>query len=492
MKPILPAGRFFLPLLLIACSLLASCHNGKPTQADTEETAPSLIENDTEKFLYEKNGREITITGYSGIESSIRIPDEIGGLPVTAVAENAFHGFSYLEQVVIPDSVTVIDSAFVSCTDLKYAFIGKGVTSMNGAFRGCRSLETVAGGGSAVYMDEAFFGCSSLTKGVIPSSTQSALSAYADCTSLRTVEIRNGIPCLDGTFSGCRALTSVSIPESVLYLVSAFKNCSSLSEIRGGEKVTVYNGAFENCSHLKEITLGENTSELIGAFVGCSSLEEIHNQPVAVEKYAASFRGCRALREIIVPAVSDGSSLDAYSPADDFSACESATSVSLLAEFEVREDFCKAFSGLLSLKELTLPESRIPLYLRPAWEPSDAVYEGEDKGLAATLKKAKGASAVRITENYAVIGGRSFTHIYGYDTNVPDVEAILAEIDVSTFLPYRLTAYWCGYPTDGNRKEDTVTVERTYSFFLRTTGKNDGSLPESLKINGRDCAVGEP
>lgn len=51
--------------------------------------------------------------------------------------------------------------------------------------------------------------------------------------------------------------------------------------------------------------------------------------------------------------------------------------------------------------------------------------------------------------------------------------------------------YWCGYPTGGNRKTELVAIERTYSFFLRTTGTNDGLLPDTVTVNGRVCTVGE-
>ena len=57
--------------------------------------------------------------------------------------------------------------------------------------------------------------------------------------------------------------------------------------------------------------------------------------------------------------------------------------------------------------------------------------------------------------------------------------------------PFEKSMYWCGYPTGGNRKTGLVAIERTYSFFLRTTGTNDGLLPDTVTVNGRVCTVGE-
>ncbi len=479
-------------LLTTICFILVSCGQDRnKTYDSSDESFHSEIENDIRNFIYESEKDEITITGYSGIEASITIPSEIDGLPVTAIAENAFRGFLYLEKVIIPNSVKTIDYAFVSCESLEYVFIGKGVTSMNGAFRGCTSLKTVAGGTNVEYMDEAFLGCRSLVSGAVPSSARSALSSFSGCTSLKNASIKDGIVCLDKTFENCTNLRTIAIPDSVTYLVSAFSGCTALTEIEGGKNVSVYNTAFKGCIQLEEITLGNNITELISAFTGCSSLKKIENLPLSVEKYTASFSGCKSLSFIIVPAIRDEDSLAAYSPAEDFNGCESVFTVEIYANYVVREEFCKAFSGLLSLNELTLPQETAEALLRVSYSFTDAVYEGNDKKVASALKASKKAGTVRVTDDYAVIGGTSYSHIYGGDVYEIDAAAEAESISVRDFKPFELKSYWCGYPTGGNRKTETVAVERTYSFYLRTTGKNTGTLPSAITINGISCVVGE-
>ena len=95
------------------------------------------------------------------------------------------------------------------------------------------------------------------------------------------------------------------------------------------------------------------------------------------------------------------------------------------------------------------------------------------------------------TDNYTEIGGKTFSHIYGGDVYPVDPDVKAKETPIVGFTPFDVTTYWCGYPSDGNRKDDTVAVERVYSFLLRTSGRNNSALPESITINGFNCIVGE-
>ena len=90
-----------------------------------------------------KGGVEsITITGYTGSNTSITIPETINGIKVTAIANSAFRGCSALTSIVIPDGVTTIgDSAFEECTSLTSIVIPNGVTEIGDCtFWGCKNL----------------------------------------------------------------------------------------------------------------------------------------------------------------------------------------------------------------------------------------------------------------------------------------------------------------------------------------------------------------
>lgn len=63
-----------------------------------------------------ENG-EVTITDYTGTREHVLIPSEIGGFPVTALADKAFYE-KHVTTVVVPDSVTEIGDLCFSGTTI--------------------------------------------------------------------------------------------------------------------------------------------------------------------------------------------------------------------------------------------------------------------------------------------------------------------------------------------------------------------------------------
>jgi len=481
-------GAIVLLIALAMIGLFAACNHSGDTPSD--DIAPSIPSNPS-KFLYESDGQTITITGYSGIESTVTIPAAIDGLPVKAVAENAFREFTYLNKIYLPDSIETIDYAFVSCPDLTYVRLGSGIVSMNGAFRNCTKLTTVEGDFTAQYMDEAFYGCVSLTRGTIPEGAVSAVSAYASCTSLAEVTVGEGITTLKSTFKDCISLKSAALPTSLTEASNTFSGCTSLREVTGGDSLAIMERTFEQCPLLTAFTISEHLSIMKGAFVGCTSLRELNGMSDRLSVYTASFTGCRSLTSLLIPHIEDADALSDYNLIDDVRGCEQLKTVVVLAEYEVREEFCKVFAGCSFLESVELTDSVAIAMLRLSYTITDTVFDGTNKTLAAAVKKWKKASAARETKGYGAVDGVPYTHIYGGDVDTFDMDKLIAKTDLLAFEPFEKVSYWCGYPEEGNRKDDTVGIKRTFTFSLRTTGKNDGTLPETLTLNGLSCAVGE-
>lgn len=63
--------------------------------------------NPASDFAYTTENGEVTITDYTGTREHVLIPSEIGGFPVTALADKAFYE-KHVTTVVVPDSVTEI------------------------------------------------------------------------------------------------------------------------------------------------------------------------------------------------------------------------------------------------------------------------------------------------------------------------------------------------------------------------------------------------
>lgn len=96
--------------------------------------------------------REITITGYSGNDSRLRIPDEIiEGYSITSVGKKALMGARSLKEISLPSSIKCFeDWAFASCVHLESLIIraNEEKTSIRpefgkGVFEGCTELESI-------------------------------------------------------------------------------------------------------------------------------------------------------------------------------------------------------------------------------------------------------------------------------------------------------------------------------------------------------------
>lgn len=171
-------------------------------------------------------------TGYivtdcvSNYVGDIIIPDEIDGLPVTAIGTDAFRDCTGITSVVIPDSVTSIGgSAFRGCTNLKEIDLPDNITSIPGAMCfGCTKLESVTIPNGVVSIGGyAFSGCTSLKTTVIPDSvTNIGGSVFANCKSLivfcdknsaaDTYATANTIDCIHNTVN-----TKIDLLSQIIY-----------------------------------------------------------------------------------------------------------------------------------------------------------------------------------------------------------------------------------------------------------------------------------
>lgn len=223
-------------------------------------------------FFFEREGVGASVIGYWGISGVVAIPEQLGGLPVTAIGNGAFYDRTSLTSVTIPNGVTSIGyNVFYGCTRLTHVTIPSSVTSMGGGvFFGCTGLTNVTIPHSVTTIgDSAFLGCTGLTSITIPNSVIS-IEAYgfSGCTGLTSVMIPNGVTSFrEGAFADCTGLTSVTIPNSVTRIrEGAFWDCRGLTRVMIPSSVTIIEGStFVNCTGLAGVYFQGETPAIQGS-----------------------------------------------------------------------------------------------------------------------------------------------------------------------------------------------------------------------------------
>ena len=369
-------------------------------------------------YQYIDNGDTVAISGYTGVNTRLNIPNEIDGKPVTEIWDDAFKGRSDLISVRIPDTVVHIwDRAFMECYNLENINLPDALSLLGEyVFSGCWALTDISLPPNLITIGRAaFMGCSSITVIDIPDSvTEIGSSAFGSCNNLTSVRLPSGIRELSSNlFSNCTSLKTLVIPESVRKLGDSvfgyctslekivipaaitqvgqymFDNCEKLktagpigsgSNIEFGwtesipaygfsgannlSKVTIPEGikaiedsAFQNCSSLSKAELPDSLTSIgISAFYGCSRLLDIH-LPEGLKKLGdGAFNQCLRLHHINLPI-----SIEEYGQSI-FSGCEMLKTAGPGSEYNIEFSWTESIPGRVfywadHLESITIPNT---------------------------------------------------------------------------------------------------------------------------------------
>lgn len=218
-------------------------------------SSPSLVMNDyTAQFIPVKDDpfaepipkKTVTITKYTGKESTVILPSTINSWPVTKIGEDAFQDNTTITSVTIPASVTEIGSnAFAGCTNL---------TSVN--YIGDWSKLTIQSGNPAV---EDAVNAQLFDFKFILNNTAVIVIRYNGTAADVTIPSRykgKPVTAINNAAFPNSAVTGVTIPDSVTSIPdAAFYNCGNLETIRIPVSVTsIGNCAFDVCPSLMTVT----------------------------------------------------------------------------------------------------------------------------------------------------------------------------------------------------------------------------------------------
>lgn len=231
-----------------------------------------------EDFIQYSENEDGTLTAFAANKSimgKVTIPSQVDGKIVTVIGD--FCRCSYLEEVVLPNTITHIGSSY------EYDSFG-------------------------------FGGCKSLTRIDIPENTTSIGDyAFDECTSLTDINIPNNVRSIgDYAFSGCSSLITIDLPENLEHLGTAvFNSCTALQRIVIPDNITslpgnevdadVWRGFFAGCTALEDVTLPANLETIDeAAFADCTSLQKIVI-PEGTKTIGFAFAECTALTDVIIP-----------------------------------------------------------------------------------------------------------------------------------------------------------------------------------------------
>ena len=247
------------------------------------DSCPSLVMGDyTAQFIPVEDNpydypppKTVTITKYTGKESTVILPSTINSWPVTKIGEDALKDHTTITSVTIPDSVTEIGSnAFAGCTNLTsvhYAGDWSNLTIQSGnpavqdaakdaANEQLFDFEFILNNTAVIVNNYKCKGTAadvtipSCYKGKPVTAINNAAFPNSAVTSVTIPDSVTSIP--DAAFVNCSQLTNISIPNSVTYIgFSAFDGCASLKSITLPSSLrTIGNSAFADCPSLMTVT----------------------------------------------------------------------------------------------------------------------------------------------------------------------------------------------------------------------------------------------
>lgn len=180
-------------------------------------------------FSYDRLDGGARITGYTGFSTEVDVPDQLDGLPVTALGAGAFAGSEALERVALPDGLREIaDGAFADCYSLSEVSLPSTVARVGeNPFADCENLRKLELRGTQGYLE--------LINGVLFGDGGQRLIYCPRMLPMERYVAPEGTRRIDArAFSYCNRLLSVTLPDSVAEIgPDAFERRANLTLVVG-------------------------------------------------------------------------------------------------------------------------------------------------------------------------------------------------------------------------------------------------------------------
>ncbi|MBQ2661595.1 MAG: leucine-rich repeat protein [Clostridia bacterium] len=364
------------------------------------------------KYIVEDTNT-VTIVGFdeAKIQSTLVIPDKIGGRYVTAIESFSLTGCSKIQSVVIPETINSIgDYAFYGCSSLTSAYFRGAVPQYFGAgvfddaapefkiyYRFANvsswapngektrfgypiaSYSNISSGTYGIFeynvTDQGTISITGLTDGVtgaieIPSAingfpvTDIAANAFFGMTDLTAITMPSSIETIGMmAFSKCEKLTQMVIPDSVVSIgASTFAGCYALKEVVIGSSLSSFGSFWTfNCYALDTITVSEanpNFTSVDGVVYNKDVTKLVAFPPAKTGAFTfpgtVSSMDSSAMSGTLITSVTLPAAMTSI-PSSAFASCPNLTAI--IFPDTLTEIGSSAFSSCTALETVRLPAS---------------------------------------------------------------------------------------------------------------------------------------
>jgi hypothetical protein len=212
-----------------------------------------------------ENSGKVTITGYTGTETNLTIPETANGMPIVAIGNEAFRG-KRLTSITIPASVINIGNSAFADNQLTRVTIGVNVTLGNSAIgSGFETAYNNGGKPAGTYTrDSTNSSIWGMTNGDFL-YIGSTITRYVGSGGAVTIpSAMNGTPVTSieaQAFSGKR-LTSVTIPNSVTSIGNEAFSSNQLTSVTIPYSVTTIGNSAFSRNQLTSVTIPNSVTSI--------------------------------------------------------------------------------------------------------------------------------------------------------------------------------------------------------------------------------------
>ena len=236
------------------------------------------LDTDFGKLSFRLEDGHAVLRKYEGEDAVVRVPEEVEGLPVTVVGENAFSKNEYMCEVALPDTIESIEDGAFDSSKLQRFVVPSSLKRLGDkVFRGALRLSE--------FVQDAANGVTSVRDGVLYSADGAELLCYPSAKG-PTFDVPEGVTVIGRAAFQGTLVEHVSFPATLREIkAEAFSACEELDVVELPESLERI-GAFAFGGWLtshegvgKTVRLGRNVSYVGSPAFGMWQLRAIEVDP---------------------------------------------------------------------------------------------------------------------------------------------------------------------------------------------------------------------